>query len=184
MFTLDEYRAIIEPYCGPSFSFREICKPPSRRHALPSEKLARNIIPTLELANEARIRMAYRCDREGWPFHGLRVNAAYRPFGGASDSQHKHNGALDLDAMLVDWDPATVDHSVDFRRAWYEVLVGLWHENRKEMRLGLYCSRGRDYGVRGHIDCGRNVTRTWQIAGKSTYVKPACAFAIAGRLGL
>jgi hypothetical protein len=184
MSALDDYRAIIAPHCGPAFAFREICKPPNVRFQVPPFAMARRMIPTLELANELRLRMSYRCDREGWGFHGLRVNAAFRPRGGAPNSQHKHNRALDLDLMFRDWDPATVDRSTEIRRAWYEVAVGLWLELGREERigLGLYCSRGRDYGVRVHIDTGYGY-RTWQIAGVSTGIHPPCTHAIADRLG-
>ena len=182
MSALDDYRAIIAPHCGPAFAFREICRPPDRRFQVPPFVMARRIIPVMEAANELRLRMAYRCDREGWAFHGLRPAAAYRPLGGARNSQHKENRAVDLDVMFCDWDPATVPHSVDFRRAWYEVLVGMWLEEQKnKMGLGLYCSRGRDYGVRGHIDFGY-LTRTWQISGPSNTIHPPCTIAIAHRL--
>lgn len=181
MFGIDDYRAIIAPHCGPHFSFGEICRRTSPRHRVPPFALARNIIPTLEAANELRIRLAYRCDLEGWPFHGLRVNAAYRPQGGSPNSQHKKNRALDLDLAFVDWDPATVRHSKAIRTAWYEVAVAFWEE-LEIAALGLYCSRGMQHGVRVHIDC-RPGRATWQHAG-STAIHPPCAYAIAERLDL
>lgn len=183
MSKLDEYQRLLEPHCGPAFSFREICAPPSTRLALPPVEMQRNIIPTLELANELRLRMAYRCDREGWAFRGLRVNAAYRPHGGAPSSQHKKNRALDLDLMFRDWDPATVKHSTEIRRAYYEVGVALWYENGKSGGFGLYCSRGKDLGVRIHIDC-RSGSATWQMQGVATAIHPPCTYRIAERLGL
>lgn len=184
MSALENYRAILEPHLkGTHFFFGEICKPPSSRHAVPPLQLQRNILPTIEAAIELRQRMLYRCDREGWPFHGLRVNAAFRPNGGAPGSQHKKNRALDLDLMFRDWDPATVAHSVQIRRAWYEISTALWYEGGRHGGLGHYCPHGKDYGVRVHWDC-RSGSSTWQIVGASTAVHPPCSKTIAWRLGL
>lgn len=54
------------------------------------------MVPTLALAIELRERMVAAGAR------GLEVHAAYRPEGGAPDSQHKHNAALDLDLLPGD----------------------------------------------------------------------------------
>lgn len=148
---LQEYRSILTPQLGKGFEFGELVKPGNRRLEVPpTERLMRRMLATLELANELRARMvAIGCK-------GLRINAAYRPKGGAALSQHKYNRALDLDLLQPDYDKKAV---------YYEEAVKLWVEAAKHAYIGLgfYCPGDACAGIRVHIDVGGyGHSRTWQ----------------------
>lgn len=144
--------------------------------SLPPPKLWNNIVAPLFVANLLRARMArYEID-------GLRVNAAYRPEGGASNSQHKHNRALDLDLL-----PSDVKRIPGLKNTYYREAVALWCELGGDtgdypMGLGLYCGAKLKGGIRVHIDIGYRA-RTWQLSGKN-YIKPPLARRLAAELNL
>jgi len=163
----DEYRTAIEHALYPGFGFAEICRPGSRTHQLPPESMWKRIIRPLQLANELRKTMIEKGAK------GLRCNAAYRPEGGAANSQHKHNRALDLDLLPGDY---------NLTKVYYEEAVRLWccYGHNERMGLGLYCARDVQQGIRIHIDIGF-YTRTWQHGSGAGQ---ADALIIADRLGL
>jgi hypothetical protein len=143
---------------------------------MPPRRLWERIAPTLIVANNLRARMIAQGAT------GLLVRAAYRPSGGASNSAHKSNAALDLD--LIPGDVARIKLlGSDLRAIYAEEAVRLWCEHGAAMRigLGLYGPAGRDWTWRVHIDTTR--CRTWQHAG-SRVVRPPAAHRIASRLGL
>lgn len=164
----DDYRATIARALAPGFGFAEICRPHNRRFVLPPERMWPRIIRPLQLANELRAIMI-----KDHGANGLRCNAAYRPDGGAPNSQHRHNRALDLDLLPRDY---------GLTRVYYEEAVRLWCEygHNERFGLGLYCSRDVQQGIRVHIDIGY-YTRTWQHGAGTGR---ADAFLIAERLGL
>ncbi len=161
------YGEALADFLAPGFALHELVRNGSPRLALPPEKFWHRMAPTLLLANELRRRMKEHGAK------GLRVNAAYRPNGGAPSSQHKANRALDLDLIPGDYDKA---------RVYYEEAVKLWCEAgcEQEVGLGLYCPRDVQAGIRVHLDTGFR-TRTWQHGANSGV---ADAKLIAKRLGL
>lgn len=132
---------------GHGFSFAEIVREGSPRHTIPPPRLWSRMAPTLHLANELRARMVAAGAR------GLRVAAAYRPLGGADDSQHKHNAALDLDLL-----PGDERLQVVFART----AAHLWREH-EDLRVGIgtYAPGGGLWTNRVHIDTGYRF-RCWQ----------------------
>lgn len=182
MSELEDYARLLTEH-APHFAIGEFVDG-TRTRMMPPRIIWTLMIQPAEWAEELRERLRLRCELEGWTFHGLRIKAAYRPIGGAKDSRHKRNRALDLDLMFIDWDPARVSEaqSVGIRKAWYEILVAFWWEHRNDrMGLGLYCGVSQTSGVRGHIDDGG--TRTWQGVG-ATFAKQPATYKIAKRLGL
>ena len=142
------------------FSYHELVKPHHKdraekpRFAEPPKGLWRRMAPTLVAANELR---GWLVEGDDAP-RGLRVAAAYRPRGGASNSQHKRNAALDLDLM-----PGDYHHT----HRLYETAVRFWCEFGRELKmgLGLYpAGIRRADGIRIHIDTGYRC-RSWQITG-------------------
>ena len=170
--TIDRYRALLSraDLLGHGFAVGELVKPADRRHVLPPNEHVARMIPSLRLANELRARMV-----KDHGIRGLRVNAAYRPKGGAGRSAHKVNAALDLDLLPGDYGKI---------QAYYETAVRLWCEEGVdlEMGLGLYCRAGGRGGIRVHLDTGGRC-RTWQISGRA-YIRPALALKICDRLKL
>lgn len=166
---MSTYQSILAPELGRGFSYGEIVAG-SRTHALPPPYMRPRLVPTLALANRLRAAMLARGAR------GLRIQAAYRPKGGAALSMHKFNRALDLDLLEADDIP-------EMRLAYYEEGVRLWIaacSEGLEVGLGLYCPRDVCAGRRIHLDVGYR-TRTWQhgwAAGAPD------AKLIAARLGL
>lgn len=129
------------------------------------------MVRPLQLANLLRERMLLRGAR------GLRIQAAFRPLGGVKTSAHKHNRALDLDLLPGDFTP-------ELKAAFYEEAVKLYCElgHAEVLGLGLYCARGKQAGLRVHLDAGHGFkSRTWQ--GVPSIRPPAC-HVIATRLGL
>ena len=129
------------------------------RHMPPPMRLWRNMPATLALANELRRRMVEVGAR------GLTVAAAYRPAGGAADSRHKHNQALDLDLLPGD------GHLQD---EYVQVAAGLWREHEHlRMGAGTYAPDGARWSRRIHIDAGYRY-RTWQgLPGGGWSARPA-----------
>lgn len=162
------YGDLIATALAPGFSIGELVRIGSPRLVLPPERYWGRIVDTLILANELRARM------KALGAKGLRVNAAFRPDGGAPNSQHKHNRALDLD--LLQGDDGLADE-------YYVQATKLWCERGAELDvgLGLYCARGRLSGIRVHIDTHYRC-RTWQHAGNNP-VNPPAARLIAKREG-
>lgn len=164
----DDYRSCIAHALAPGFGFAEICRPGSRTHQLPPRKWWGRIIQPLELANELRQRMIALHGAKG-----LKCNAAFRPTGGATHSQHKVNRALDLDLLPGDY---------GLTKLYYSEAVRLWCElgDVIDMGLGLYCPGNVCQGIRVHIDVGYR-TRSWQ---HGAHVGRNDAHMIAERLGL
>ena len=172
-----EYLAILEQHGRPGFAPGEIVQvtgAAQTRKALPPRHLWGRIVPTLVIANELRKRMVAHGAT------GLLVRAAYRPRGGAANSAHKTNAALDLDLKVSDV-KRFHDLGFDLRLIYAEEAVRLWLERGTEYRigLGLYGPAGRDWTWRVHLDTTRR--RTWQHAG-SRVVRPPAAHRIAARL--
>jgi hypothetical protein len=141
----ERYLGFLYPYLGQGFEFDEIVQNGSPRHRLPPERLWVNMPLVLTLANRIRGEWV------ALGGHGLKVAAAYRPFGGASSSKHKINGALDLDILSIDKAMA---------EDWYRLVSKIW-QTTPDMALGLYCPPDSLGGTRIHIDLrGRHVT--WQ----------------------
>jgi hypothetical protein len=174
-----EYIAILEAHGRPGFAPSEIVQlsgAAASRKGMPPRRLWDRIAPTLIVANDLRRRMIAHGAT------GLLVRAAYRPSGGASNSAHKSNAALDLD--LIPGDVARIKLlGVDLRSLYAEEAVRLWCESGAVLRigLGLYGPAGRDWTWRVHIDTTR--CRSWQHAG-SRIVRPPSTVTIAKRLGL
>jgi hypothetical protein len=164
---------------GDGFRFGEIVRPRSwRKHRMPPMDLWARMGPTLGAANILRRMVAAELPSD---FQGLRVAAAYRPWGGARRSQHKSNAALDLDLM-----PDNYDQAVNY----YRVAVRMWCQYGTEMKMGLGLYTAGRGGIRVHIDTGYRA-RTWQISrGKS--IRPhhvmgaqrPLAYALANQMGL
>jgi hypothetical protein len=129
------------------------------------------MVRPLQLANLLRQRMLERGAR------GLRIQAAFRPEGGAALSQHKFNRALDLDLLPGDYDHA---------RAFAEEATKLYCElgGSEEIGIGLYGRPKSEATIRVHLDCGAR-TRQWhyygnlKLSGERTDLRR-----IASRLGL
>jgi hypothetical protein len=116
-------------------------------HLEPPRELWARMVPTLALANELWARMRNAGAR------GLLVAAAYRPKGGAPDSQHKHNAALDLDLLPGD---------AHLQRTFADVAADLWREHEHlRCGAGTYAPRGAIWTNRVHIDTGYRF-RAWQ----------------------
>lgn len=132
---------------GRGFAFPEIVRDGSHRHVEPPRELWARMVPTLELAIELRARMLAAGAR------GLRIAAAYRPLGGAADSQHKHNAALDLDLLPGD---ESFGYALALRAA------DLWREH-EDLRTGVgtYAPAGALWTRRAHLDTGYRF-RCWQ----------------------
>jgi hypothetical protein len=146
------YEQYLEPVLGHGFEYRELVKPWRRdwrgRFRLPPEELWPRMLLTMDVANQLRAKWIAIGGA------GLRVAAAYRPRGGARQSQHKVNAALDLDLLRTDYDKT---------QRWYGLAAEFWHQwgNAYDLGLGLYCRPERSGGIRVHIDTGHH-RRTWQ----------------------
>lgn len=171
MATLNEqYAAFLAPHLAPGFAFRELVTG-ARRKFMPPQSMWKRMVRTLELANELRyVMMTHGA-------HGLRINAAYRPSGGAGDSAHIYNCALDLDLLKQDY---------HLTKVYYDEATKLWCEygHNEAIGLGFYCPGDVCQGIRVHIDVGhphKKRSRFWQHgsrAGKADQI------IIAKRLGL
>lgn len=166
---MSTYADVLAPQLAPGFVYREIVNG-TRRKALPPVSMWKRMLRPLQLANELRFVMM---DRHG--AKGLRVNAAFRATGGAGDSAHKRNRALDLDLLEQDY---------HLKAVYYEEGARLWCEygHDEDLGIGFYCPRDVCAGVRIHIDVGhRPYSRHWQhgyAAGRSDVV------VLSERLGL
>lgn len=163
------YQDVVSGALAPGFVYSELVRNDAR-HMMPPEKWWPRMVRPLELANLLRERMLERGLK-----HGIRLQAAYRPMGGAPNSAHKHNRALDLDITPGDY---------ALKDAFYEEAVRLWCElgHDESIGLGLYCARGNQAGIRVHIDVGHaSRSRTWQNVPSA---RPPAARVIAKRLGL
>lgn len=155
------YVDVIGTYLKPGFVYRELVTGAYNK-AMPPEYMHKRMVRPLQLANELRYAMMSRHGA-----HGLRLHAAYRASGGAKDSAHKHNRALDLDLLPKDY---------ALKAAYYEEAVRLWCEygHDEDIGIGLYCARDVCAGIRVHLDVGhRSYSRHWQHgtkAGKSDVI--------------
>ena len=144
----EDYFAYIDAHqlIGHGFALGELVQLGSPRRAEPPRELWRHMVPTLALAIELRARMVALGAR------GLEVHAAYRPEGGAADSLHKHNAALDLDLLPGD------DHLM---RRYVVVAALLWRQHRHlACGVGTYARAGSGMTRRVHIDTGHRF-RCW-----------------------
>lgn len=140
---------------GTGFVYRELVWR-SPRHQLPPRYAWSQMVATLRLAIDLRERM--RCVGAS----GLVVRAAFRPEGGETDSQHKHNTALDLDLLAAD-----VVRDPELPAKYARVAAVLWRE-RSDLRVGLgtYAGDGHETTRRVHLDTGYR-WRCWQGIGSS-----------------
>lgn len=129
------------------FALDELVRPGSPRHMGPPMRMWAAMVPTLALAIELRRRMLAAGAR------GLAVAAAYRPHGGAADSRHKHNAALDLDLLPGD---------ERLQLQYPQIAADLWLEHAHlRAGAGTYAPDGRRWSARIHIDTGYR-HRCWQ----------------------
>lgn len=152
----ESYQRYLESFglLGP-FAFSELVTGGPRK-MLPPRSLWRRMVPTLALATELRERMA------GAGARGLSVHAAFRPEGGAADSQHKHNAALDLDLARGDERLAAV---------FAETAAKLWREHEHlRCGAGTYAPDGRRWTHRVHLDTGYRF-RCWQGIGAGAWAR-------------
>ena len=146
------------------FAYEEIVRRASARHLEPERHLWASAIATLRLAIELRtlaIRFGAR---------GLVVAAAYRPLGGASDSRHKANAAIDLDLLAA-------DHQLgrEYLRAGARIYASHAHLG---VGVGSYHPAGVDWTRRIHLDaCTRQRRTCWQI--HDGYVTPPAILTLA-----
>lgn len=119
----EDYDAYLDAFglLDRGFGFGELVHASSHRHRRPPRHLWPRMVPTLALALGLHARMLAAGAR------GLLVAAAYRPTGGADDSQHKTNAALDLDLLPED---RRLAH--DFAR----VAAELWREHQ-HLKTGI-----------------------------------------------
>lgn len=151
------------------FRYEEIVRA-GPRHQPPPLRLWSAMVPTLALVIELRRRMLTT------GAGGLVVAAAYRPVGGARDSRHKHNGALDVDLLAGD---------ARLQRTFARVAAELWHEHAHlRAGLGTYAPDGALWTNRIHLDTGYRF-RTWQgLPGGGWARRPAALeLALAGEDG-
>ncbi len=128
------------------FEFGELVRA-GPRHMPPPMRLWSAMVPTLALAIELRRRMVAAGVR------GLAIAAAYRPQGGAADSRHKHNGALDLDLLPGD---------ERMQLQYPKIAAELWLEHAHlRAGAGTYAPDGRRWSARIHLDTGYRF-RCWQ----------------------
>lgn len=167
--TKQEYADSLASALAPGFSIDEIVNG-SRTKILPPKHLWPYMRRTLQIANILRDVMKTKHGA-----HGLRVNAAYRPEGGARNSMHKSNRALDLDLLPGDY---------ELTRVYYEEAVRLWCDlgRYEAIGLGLYCPGDACQGLRVHLDTGYYPrSRHWQ---HGSHAGKADQIIIAKRLGL
>lgn len=154
----EDYDAYLESFgvLDRGFSFGELVRGGSPRHVRPPREMWPAMVPTLALAVELRSRMV------SFGASGLHINAAFRPEGGASDSRHKHNAALDLDLLLG-------DERLQLR--FVEVAAEIWREH-EHLRAGAgsYAPDGRRWSGRIHLDTGWRF-RCWQGIGDGRWSK-------------
>lgn len=170
MTDLQQYAALLEPYLAPGFAFHEIVRFGSRTKGIPPHSMWRSMIRPLQFANELRAVMVEKHGAKG-----LRVNAAYRPNGGAARSMHKRNRALDLDLLPGDY---------GLTHVYYDEAVTLWckYGHDEALGLGIYCPKDACNGIRIHIDAGGYAkSRHWQHGSRPGI---ADQLIIAKRLGL
>jgi hypothetical protein len=164
------YEALLAPYLKPGFAFREIVND-TPTHEMPPSKYFVRMIRLLQIANELRERMLMRGAR------GLRVNAAYRPKGGALFSAHKSNRALDLDLLPGDYELGTglVLEAVTMLCTW---------GHSENFRLGVYGRPGSCASIRVHIDTSTGA-RGWQhYGGRELSLAKSDITTVANRIGL
>lgn len=150
---------------GHGYEHAELVRRGSPRHLDPPRQLWSAGVVTLRLAIDLRQRMI------GAGARGLLVHAAYRTAGGATDSRHKANAALDLDLMRGD-----ADLGPDLLRAGAAIYAGGAH---LAVGVGSYHPPRSTWTRRIHLDaCTRTVRTTWQISG-GDYVRPPAISRIA-----
>lgn len=128
------------------FAYEEIVRG-DPRHQPPPLRMWTAMVPTLALAIELRRRML------DMGASGLSVAATYRPSGGARDSRHKHNAAIDLDLLPSER---------RLGRTFARVAAELWAEHAHlRAGVGTYAPDGALWTNRIHLDTGYRF-RAWQ----------------------
>lgn len=130
------------------FRYGELVSHTRHNKMEPPEDLWHRMVPTLLLAIQLRAQMIEL------GAHGLRINAAYRPDGGARLSQHKRNAALDIDLL---------DEDRPMGVKFYAAAAKLWSDygTDYQMGLGFYGPQAKRFGgIRVHIDTGWK-SRCW-----------------------
>jgi len=156
---------------GPAqgFGVTELVRPGSRRHVAPPRKMWQAMVPTLAAAVELRRRVVSAGGR------GLIVAAAYRPEGGAADSRHKHNAALDLDLFAEDRRLAA---------AYLRIAARFFAELAAPLNLGMgtYHPEPAAWTRRVHLDAGTrdHDGACWQIHDGGYITPPALRRLAAG----
>lgn len=184
-----EYADLLTLWGEGKFSPAEIVAHAGNRQ-LPPKKFWHRMREPLFVACRLRERMIarQRTNRDpvtGAPkpftFRGLRVNAAFRPEGGAQRSAHKVNEALDLDLLTKDVEEAEAS-GISLKRIYAEESVRLWCERGAELDIGLghYGARGSKATFRCHVDT--TGCRSWQHS--NGIVRPSSVIVIAKELGL
>lgn len=144
------------------FGFGEIVRgATAARHSRPPRDLWPRIVPTLALALELRARMLAH------GASGLLVAAAFRPHGGAADSRHKFNAAIDLDLLAA-------DDRDRLAGVFARVAAQLWRDHEHlRAGVGTYAPDGRLWSYRVHLDTGWRF-RCWQgLPGGGWAARPA-----------
>lgn len=151
---------------GLGFTVEELVRPGSPRHLDPPRTRWGSMVPALALAHELRRRALEAGAR------GLAVHAAFRRAGGAPDSRHKYNAALDLDLLPGD---------ERFGGAYLRLGARIFAEYGVRLQLGLgsYHAAGTAWTRRLHLDAGtRSSPRAWQLSG-GDYITPSAIDRIA-----
>lgn len=134
---------------GKGFGLREIVKrnPLSLRFGTPPRRMWPDLALAVAVASAFRQQAIATAG-----VRGIRVAAAYRPFGGAKRSAHKKARALDLDRIGGD------------AGEYFKCAVRFWCKWGRRLRggLGLYTwGRTSKGGIRVHMDV-RHGCRSWQ----------------------
>ncbi len=140
----ENYREFFESLQIKHFSYREVVNVwAGHRKMKPPKRFWYNIIPTIRAGDNLR---------EDWG-RPLRIVAAYRPWGGAKNSQHRKNRAIDYDLVGDDrTDPDCVENFRDLC-ATHLSMYG------KSLKMGMGFYKSAPYRV--HIDTGYRLRDWW-----------------------
>lgn len=156
--TDDEYRALLDETGAPYFKAIEIFpRVPNRRKDRPYEGDEENMIPTLRLAVELRRRVGIPMD----------VVAACRKVGGAQNSKHISNSALDLDLLKA----YRSDENI---RRFHDICAEVFKLYGASLRMGMGHYTSAPYRV--HIDTLNRPARvSWYYGPGSARHSPTIA---------
>lgn len=156
----ETFRAYLErlDLFGHGFSYDEVVEKGNPRKQVPEK---RSYWPDFALALAAANAFRERAMAEVPGLKGLRVNAAYRPNGGAENSAHKRARALDLDRIG--------GYKLTGGRNYFRCAVRFWCQYGKTLGMGcgLYTWAASTLvkgGIRFHIDVLHGC-RSWQGVG-------------------